>query len=75
VAQVRGDLARVLQGLGKSAEAEALYREVLAIERGLEGDRGPGVAVTLNNLGVLLGLRGDWAGAGRSPEASTSSAR
>jgi len=62
-AQVKGNLARVLQWLGEGGEAERLYREVLAIERRLEGDRGPGVATTLNNLGVLLGQRGDWAAA------------
>ncbi len=59
-AQVKGGLARVLQWLGQGDEAEALFRETLAIERRLEGDRGPGVAATLNNLGVLLGQRGDW---------------
>ncbi len=45
------------------AEAEELYRETLVLERRLGGDRSPGVAATLNNLGVLLGQRGDWAGA------------
>ena len=62
-ADVKGNLARVLQWLGEGGEAERLYREVLATVRRLEGDRGPGVATTLNNLGVLLGQRGDWAAA------------
>jgi non-specific serine/threonine protein kinase/serine/threonine-protein kinase len=62
-AQVKGDLAVVLNGLGKSNEAEALYRAVLAIRRRVDGNRSEAVAATLNNLGVLLGQRGDWAGA------------
>jgi tetratricopeptide (TPR) repeat protein len=62
MAEVEGDLARVLRWLGRAPEAETLYRESLAILR-RENPRSAAVAATLNNLGVLLGQRGDWAGA------------
>ncbi len=63
-ADVEGNLARALGTLGRLDEAEALYRDALALHRRLEGSPGrEGVAATLNNLGVLRGQRGDWAGA------------
>jgi tetratricopeptide (TPR) repeat protein len=58
-----GELASVLQSLGRHDEAEALLRRTLAAQRKLLGDRSDGVAVSLNNLAVIVGTRGDTRGA------------
>jgi tetratricopeptide (TPR) repeat protein len=51
-----GELAHVFQENGQYEEAEKLLRDVLAQKR-------EGVAICLNNLGVIRGHSGDWAGA------------
>jgi tetratricopeptide (TPR) repeat protein len=59
----RGNLATVLENLGRFDEAEALHREVIARERRVFGSESASLATALNNLGVVLGQRGDWAAA------------
>jgi eukaryotic-like serine/threonine-protein kinase len=56
-------LARALQVAGYGTRAEAVTRQVLAIERRHLGDAHEKVAATLNNLGVILGERADFAAA------------
>ena len=56
-------LANVALVKGAWDEAESLLREALALRRRLLGDEHPDVAGNLNDLGVLLCYRGDFAGA------------
>jgi tetratricopeptide (TPR) repeat protein len=49
-----GNMSRVLEDEGKLAEAEAMMRQTLAIERRVLGDDHPSTTLTMNNLAVLL---------------------
>jgi tetratricopeptide (TPR) repeat protein len=53
-----GNLARCLEAEGKLAEAEAAWREELAVERRLSGDEHPFVANSLVSLGSALQRQG-----------------
>jgi tetratricopeptide (TPR) repeat protein/predicted Ser/Thr protein kinase len=48
-----GTLAVVYEDLGRHDEAEVLYREIIAAQDA-QGERGTEVAITHNNLGMLL---------------------
>lgn len=53
--------ASVGSGLAPLTEVEAMYRRALAIQERALGPDHPSTANTLNNLGVMLSLRGDFA--------------
>jgi CHAT domain-containing protein/Flp pilus assembly protein TadD len=53
--------ARVGAGLGIVTEIEGMYRRALAIQDRSLGREHPSTALTLNNLGGVLALRGDFA--------------
>ncbi len=53
--------ARVGAGLGIVTEIEGMYRRALAIQDKSLGREHPSTALTLNNLGGVLALRGDFA--------------
>lgn len=58
------NLANMLgRNLGRLDEAEALVREALALDRQMFGERHSYVAESLRNLGIVLRLKGDFAGA------------
>jgi tetratricopeptide (TPR) repeat protein len=57
VATGKDDLAAILDARGDKAEAEALYREALAMRRRRTPD-GPDVAESLNNLALFLKKQG-----------------
>ncbi|MCW5750784.1 MAG: tetratricopeptide repeat protein [Alphaproteobacteria bacterium] len=50
--------ATALQRQGRLAEAEAMFREALALRERLQPEGGAELAESLNNLGLLLRLRG-----------------
>lgn len=50
----RGELARMAAERGDLQEAEALYREMLALAQARYGEDHPNLPVTLNNLGTAL---------------------
>jgi CHAT domain-containing protein/Flp pilus assembly protein TadD len=52
--------ARVGARVGASTEIEAMYRRALAIQDRALGREHPSTALTLNNLGGMLALRGDF---------------
>ena len=52
-----------MQDKGELADAEATYREALAMQRELLGEVHPDVANTLNNLAFVQDDRGDAKGA------------
>jgi len=54
VAKYTGHLGLVLQEKGKSADAEAAFREALAMQVDLLGEDHPEVVTTLSNLGNVL---------------------
>jgi tetratricopeptide (TPR) repeat protein len=56
------NLALVLKAQGKLVEAEAMFREALAMSQKLQRDH-PYVAIQLENLAAMLEARGDLAGA------------
>ena len=57
------DEARRLHGKGQYREAADLCRKALAIRKKVLGPEHPDTAVSLNNLGLLLLARRDYAGA------------
>src|SRR5262249_60403379 len=63
VATVPNNLAHLLEGTNRLAEAEPLHRRALAINEKSLGPEHPDVATDLNYLAMLLAERGDWAGA------------
>jgi serine/threonine protein kinase/tetratricopeptide (TPR) repeat protein len=65
LAQTLNDLAVVLNRQGKSAEAETMHREVLAMRKKLLGPDHEDVGESLNNLAAVL------SGQGKSAEAET----
>lgn len=56
--QDRAAHAAILDGLGRHAESEAIYREVLAAWRALHGEEHQEVAATLHNLAAAVEARG-----------------
>jgi tetratricopeptide (TPR) repeat protein len=58
VAVALSNLAALLQARGAWAEAEALYRRVIAIKEAAFGNDSPTLAVPLNNLATVLGSEG-----------------
>ncbi len=53
--------AAILDGLGRHAESEAIYREVLALWREICGEEHHEVATTLHNLAAAIEARGGFA--------------
>ena len=49
-----GNLAFTLRKLGKHAEAEAMFRELLAAEREVHGPRHPHTLTAMGNLALTL---------------------
>lgn len=47
-------VARMMEELGRNGEAEALLRRIQTIQEQLHGSESPEVALTLNNLGMVL---------------------
>jgi tetratricopeptide (TPR) repeat protein len=58
VAVALNNLAALLQARGALAEAETLYRRVIAIKEAAFGDDSPTLAVPLNNLATVLRSQG-----------------
>jgi tetratricopeptide (TPR) repeat protein len=56
-------MAAVYQSLGLYKDSATLYRESLAVRRRALGSRDPAVAANLHDLGTLLVISGDYAGA------------
>lgn len=54
----RGCLADTLVRRGRSGEAEALYRELLADRRRVQGDDHPDTLATRHDLAVAIGMQG-----------------
>lgn len=52
--------ARLGSGISAATDVEAMYRRALAIQERALGRAHPATANSLNNLAVLLGLRGDF---------------
>jgi tetratricopeptide (TPR) repeat protein len=57
------NLALVLRDQGQYAEAERLFRRVVAMDRRVLGERHPTVAIVLVNLANVLQRSGDYPGA------------
>lgn len=60
VATSMNDLANLLRRKAEYGEAEALYREALAMRRRLFGGEHPEVATILNNLGTVLDRQSEY---------------
>jgi len=58
VAADQAALAAILEGLGRTADAEALYREAIEILEGLPGSRRIDLAAALNNLATACASAG-----------------
>jgi tetratricopeptide (TPR) repeat protein len=63
LAEVLNDMGLLLYERGDSAEAEKYYRESLAMNRRLLGDKHPEIANGLENVAMALSDKGDLAGA------------
>ena len=61
VAVSLSQLAQVYAGQGKHVEAEPLYLQALKIYQAVHGETHADVAATLNNLGVLHRMYGQYA--------------
>jgi serine/threonine protein kinase/Flp pilus assembly protein TadD len=62
-AELRGTLGNVYRQLGEYDKAETMCREALTTRRKLLGNEHPAVAVSLNDLALVLSQRGDYDGA------------
>ena len=58
-----GNLGALHRNAGQLAQAEKYFRKAITIEEGLLGKKHPELALSLNNLAVVLGARGDRKGA------------
>ena len=54
------NLGFALLQIGEYNEAEALFREALAMKRKLLGDEHPEIAIGLNNVAYVLHMQGDY---------------